>query len=486
MIEANTITANNTRPGLPSGFISRLENIVGATAVLSEAADCWPYGYDNSRRHQLPDAVVFPVRHEQVQDIVQLCFRERIPLTARGRGTGTTGATTPIHGGLVLSLERMNRILKMDPDNRCITVEPGVTNQQVQLAAAEHGFFWPPDPTSAAFCTVGGNLAYNSAGPRAVKYGTPRENVLRLRSVTGCGDELITGTYTTKGVVGYDLTRLLIGSEGTLAIITEATLKLTPLPETKRTMQAIYRDMAGASTAVARIMAQPIIPCALEFIDGQAIDMIRNYSQVDLPQQAGAMLMIEVDGPRVGIDDATAQIQAAATTASLLSFTTATTDEEIAALWATRKALSPALRTVAPKKINEDVVVPVSRMPELISGLERLAAEHDIRIVNFGHAGNGNIHVNLLIDPDDPRQLHSAERCLNQVFDLVLKLQGTLSGEHGVGLEKRDFVDRELGPTALALMHGIKRCFDPANILNPDKTLPAPVSGITHHESTEY
>jgi D-lactate dehydrogenase len=214
--------------------------------------------------------------------------------------------------------------------------------------------------------------------------------------------------------------------------------------------------------------------------------MIRNYSQVDLPQQAGAMLMIEVDGPRVGIDDATAQIQAAATTASLLSFTTATTDEEIAALWATRKALSPALRTVAPKKINEDVVVPVSRMPELISGLERLAAEHDIRIVNFGHAGNGNIHVNLLIDPDDPRQLHSAERCLNQVFDLVLKLQGTLSGEHGVGLEKRDFVDRELGPTALALMHGIKRCFDPANILNPDKTLPAPVSGITHHESTEY
>ena len=239
-------------------------------------------------------------------------------------------------------------------------------------------------------------------------------------------------------------------------------------------MQAIYSDIAGASAAVSRIMAQPVVPCALEFIDGQAIDMIRNYSQVELPQQAGAMLMIEVDGSSAGIDDAADQIQAAATSTSLLSFTTATSEDEIAALWATRKALSPALRTVAPKKINEDVVVPVSRIPELINGLEQLAAEHDIRIVNFGHAGNGNIHVNLLIDPDDSRQMHSAEQCLDQVFDLVLKLKGTLSGEHGVGLEKRDFIDRELGSTALALMHDIKHCFDPANILNPGKTLPAP------------
>jgi len=457
---------------LPPKFISQLKQIVGTAAVLSDAADCWPYGYDNSRRHQLPHAVVFPTTHEQVQAIVQLCYGEHIPLTARGRGTGTTGATTPTRGGLVLALERMDRILAIDPDNRSITVEPGVTNQQVQQAAAEHGFFWPPDPTSAAFCTIGGNLAYNSAGPRAVKYGTPRENVLRLRSITGCGEELVTGTYTTKGVVGYDLTRLLIGSEGTLAIITEATLKLTPLPETRRTMQAIYRDITGASAAVSRIMAQPVIPCALEFIDGQAINMIRDYSQVDLPRQAGAMLMIEVDGPAIGIDDATTQIETAAKSDALLSFTTATTDATVAALWATRKALSPALRTVAPKKINEDVVVPVSQIPELISGLEQLAVEHDIRIVNFGHAGNGNIHVNLLIDPDDERQMHSAGQCLDQVFDLVLRLQGTLSGEHGVGLVKRDFVDRELGSTALALMQNIKQCFDPANILNPDKTLP--------------
>ena len=457
---------------MPDDFVPGLKQVVGNEAVLTERADCWPYGYDNSRRQQCPDAVVFATTHEQVQAIVRLCFHAGVPLTTRGRGTGTTGATTPIYGGVVLSLERMDRIINIDPANRCMTVEPGVTNQQVQQAAAAHGFFWPPDPTSAAFCSIGGNLAYNSAGPRAVKYGTPRENTLRLRAVTGTGEELITGTYTTKGVVGYDLTRLLIGSEGTLAIITEATLKLTPSAESRRTMQAIYGNMSGASEAVSRIMAQPVIPCALEFIDAQAIDMIRHYSPATLPHNAGAMLMIEVDGPADGIDSAAARIEQAASTATLLSFTTATTHAEVEALWQTRKALSPALRTVAPKKINEDVVVPVSNIPALIQGLGELADKHSIRIVNFGHAGNGNIHVNLLIDPDDPRQLQNAESCLDEVFDLVLSLNGSLSGEHGVGLEKRDFVDRELGTTALTLMHQIKRCFDPGNILNRDKTLP--------------
>src|SRR3569832_1999298 len=232
--------------------------VVGLVLVLTETADCWPYGNDNSRRHALPEAVVFAFFYEQLRD------------------------------GVVLSLERMDRILAIDPANRVMVAEPGVTNQAVQDAAAQHGFFWPPDPTSAAFCSVGGNLAYNSAGPRAVKYGTPRENTLGLRAVTGAGAEIRTGVYTTKGVVGYDLTRLLIGSEGTLAVITEATLKLTPLPEARRTMQAVYRDMQGAARAVSRIMAQPVTPCALEFIDGRAIEMVRNYAQLALPQAAGA------------------------------------------------------------------------------------------------------------------------------------------------------------------------------------------------------
>jgi len=359
----------------------------------------------------------------------------------------------------------------VDPANRLMVVEPGVTNQAVQEAAAEHGFFWPPDPTSAAVCTVGGNLAYNSAGPRAVKYGTPRENTLGLQAVTGAGEEIRTGVQTTKGVVGYDLTRLIIGSEGTLAVITQATLKLTPLQESRRTLRAVHPDMGAAAAAVARIMAQPVVPCALEFIDSRAIEMIRGYSEADLPDGAGALLMIEVDGAAACIDEA-ARAVAAAAEAGAVEVRSAADAREVQALWSTRKALSPALRNIAPKKINEDVVVPVSRMPDLIDGLGALGEEFGITIVNFGHAGNGNIHVNLLVNPDDPAELDRAEQCLGRVFDLVLALEGTLSGEHGVGLVKRDFVAREIDPVTLALMGRIKAQFDPNAILNPGKSLP--------------
>ena len=449
-----------------------LLRLLGAQRVLTEPSERLAYGYDNSREQALPDWVVFPETHDEVTRIVQLCAQEKIPLTTRGRGTGTTGAAVPTHGGIVLSTERMDRILEISPDDRLMVVQPGVTNQAVQAAAAEHGFFWPPDPTSAAVCTIGGNLAYNSAGPRAVKYGTPRENTLGLRAVSGSGETLHTGTRTTKGVVGYDLTRLLIGSEGTLAVITEATLRLTPLPETTHTLQAIYADIGSATQAIARIMAQPVVPCALEFIDGAAINMVRAVSAANLPENAGALLMIEVDGPRSAMPEMVDAVSQAATTDGLLSLETASTTEEIQALWATRKALSPALRNVAPKKINEDVVVPVSKIPDLLHGLERLAQQHDITIVNFGHAGNGNIHVNLLIDPDDPRQAAGAEACLDAVFSLVLGLDGSLSGEHGIGLVKREFVAREIGAPTLQLMQGIRQTFDPHNILNPGKAFP--------------
>ena len=463
---------NTTDAPLAPSLIGELQAITGQKGLLTDPADCWPYGYDNSRRQALPQAVAFATTHEQVRDLVRLCNREKIPLIARGRGTGTTGATVPDRGGMVLSLERMAQILEIDPANRLARVEPGVTNQALQQALAGHGFFWPPDPSSAAVCTLGGNLAYNSAGPRAVKYGTVRENTLGLRAITGLGEEIKTGTMTTKSVVGYDLTRLLIGSEGTLAIITEATLKLTPLPEAKCTLRATYRDIHSAAAAVSAIMAQPVTPCALEFMDGAAIAMVRNFSDLQLDDEVGALLMIEVDGPEHGLSQAAAAIEQAARVEGLVDLYRAKTTAEVTALWKTRKALSPALRNVAPKKINEDVVVPVSHIPALISGLEQLAEQHRIRIVNFGHAGNGNIHVNLLVNPDDPAEMQRAADCLSDTFDLVLKLDGTLSGEHGVGLEKRDFVGREIDPATLRLMHGIRHQFDPNNILNPGKGLP--------------
>jgi D-lactate dehydrogenase len=465
---------------LPRDAIEVLRRALRPTAtaaageLLTDPADCLPYGYDNSRRQRLPAAVAFVTCAEQVAALVRACNGYRIPLTARGLGTGTTGATVPEPGGLVLSFERMNRIIAIDPANRLAVVEPGVVNDDLQRAAAEHGFFWPPDPTSAAVCTIGGNLAYNAAGPKAVKYGTPRDNTLGLTAVTGAGDMLRTGVMTTKGVVGYDLTRLIIGSEGTLALVTQATLKLTPLPETKRTLRVTYRDIHSAAAAVAAVMAQPITPCALEFMDAAAIDMVRRFSDLGVPEETGALLMIEVDGPAAGIDAAAEAVAKAAANAGMLECAVAADKDEIAALWRTRKSLSPALRHVAPKKINEDVVVPVASMGRFIDGLDRLSREHAITIVNFGHAGNGNIHVNLLVNPDDPDEMARAAVCLSAVFDLVIALGGTLSGEHGVGLEKRDFVGRELDPVALDLMRAIKRQFDPNGILNPDKGLPLP------------
>ncbi|VAX02295.1 Fe-S protein, homolog of lactate dehydrogenase SO1521 [hydrothermal vent metagenome] len=458
---------------MPADLTPALIELLGADNVLTEASERLAYGYDNSRQQALPALVVFPENHAQVRGVVRLCHEHRTALTARGRGTGTTGATVPLKNAIVLSTERMTRILEMNPADRLMVVQPGVTNQTVQQAAAEHGFFWPPDPTSAAVCTIGGNLAYNSAGPRAVKYGTPRENTLGLRAVTGAGEEIHTGTRTTKGVVGYDLTRLLIGSEGTLAIITEATLKLTPLAESKRTLRAIYADMHSAAQAVSRIMAQPIVPCALEFIDGPAIEMVRQHSTAELPQGAGALLMIEVDGAQAAMAESLAAIEQAASGDGLLDLRVAQTQAEVQALWATRKALSPALRNVAPKKINEDVVVPVSQIPALIASLTEFGERHGITIVNFGHAGNGNIHVNLLVDPDDGAQMARAEACLDAIFARVLELGGSLSGEHGIGLVKRDFVAREIDPVSLALMQQIRRLFDPHGILNPGKTLPA-------------
>lgn len=453
---------------ISDSFIAALREIFG-DALVTDPADCLAYGYDNSRRQGRPDAVVFPIEHAQVVQLVRACRAAHTPLIARGRGTNTTGATVPVDGGVVASFERMNRIVKIDADNRLAVVEPGVLNGDLQTALAERGFFWPPDPTSSPYCTIGGNLACNAAGPRAVKYGSCRENVLALRAVTGTGEEFRCGVNTTKGAVGYDLTRLLIGAEGTLAVITEATLKLTPKPTDKATLSASYVDVGAAAAAVARIMAQPVVPCALEFMDDEALRLARAHAGEAIPD-AGALLIVEADGDPADLPRAVEALGAAARGAGLIALHTAADAREAEVLWAARRALSPALRTISPDKINEDVVVPVSRLPELIATLRTIAQKHAIPIVNFGHAGNGNIHVNLL--PRDAAEHARAQAALPEVFRCVVALGGTLSGEHGIGLAKRDFLRDALDATALNLMRAIKSQFDPDGILNPGKLLP--------------
>ena len=439
---------------------------------LRDPSERLAYGYDNSRQLALPDAVALPRTREQVVALVRACAANAMPLVARGRGTNTTGASVPVAGGVVVSFERMARLLDIRPGDRCAVVEPGLLNGDLQRALQPHGLFWPPDPTSADYSTIGGNLACNAGGPRAVKYGASRDNILALTAVTGCGELIHCGSATTKGATGYDLQRLLVGSEGTLALIVEATLKLVPLPRERRVLRALYRDVASAAAAVARLMAQPVTPSMLEFMDGECVRLAREAGGVALPPGAGALLLVEADGDPATLPVSIAALAEAASGAGLLSLEAAEDDSARARLWAARKALSPALRTLAPGKINEDVVVPVSRIPELVAGVQSLSRESALPIVCFGHAGNGNLHVNLLFDPGDPRQAQAAAATMPRVFALALALGGTLSGEHGIGLAKRAYMPEAVDPATLGLMRQVKGLFDPHGILNPGKLLP--------------
>jgi D-lactate dehydrogenase len=465
--------------GLPDKLSHALADLLG-DGWRSDPSERLAYSYDNSRRQALPDAVALPTDRNQVIALVRACREARVPIVARGRGTNTTGAAVPVAGGVVVSFERMDRIVDIRPGDRCAVVEPGVLNGELQRALQPHALFWPPDPTSADYSTIGGNLACNAGGPRAVKYGACRDNVLALSAVTGAGELIHCGSATTKGATGYDLQRLLVGSEGTLALIVEATLKLTPLPPQRRALRVLYRDVASAAAAVARLMAQPVTPSMLEFMDGDCVRLAREVGGADIPVDAGALLMIEADGDAETLPFAIAALARAAegpSTSSgradgLISLDEAADETARTKLWAARKALSPALRTLAPGKINEDVVVPVSRIPDLVAGVQGLSREFALLIVTFGHAGNGNLHVNILYDPADVAQSQRATAALARVFALTLSLGGTLSGEHGIGLAKREFMTQALDASTLAMMRAIKTAFDPDGILNPGKLLP--------------
>lgn len=455
---------------LPASLSQCLADLLG-DGWLTDADALRRYGEDNSRRYALPAAVALPRTVQDVQAIVRACLQHRVPIVARGSGTSSTGAVIPYAGGVMIGFERMTRIVHIASEDRYAIVEAGVLNGDLQKALAPHGLFWPPDPASADVSTIGGNLACNAGGPMAVKYGASRDNVLALKAVTGTGDLIHCGSLTTKDATGYDLTHLLVGSEGTLAIIVEATLKLLPRPAHRASLRALYRDVSSAAAAVARVMNQPVAPSMLEFMDRACIRLAREVGGADIPQ-AGALLMIEVDGQAATLPYALAALTQAATGDGLIAIDEAPDEASREALWAARKTLSPALRTIARGKINEDVVVPVSRIPALVAGVEALAIEFDLTIVAFGHAGNGNLHVNILYDPEDEAQSLRARTALPRLFALTLSLGGTLSGEHGIGVAKRDFMTDAFDAPTLAAMRAIKQALDPHGILNPGKVLP--------------
>ncbi|WP_374249125.1 FAD-binding oxidoreductase [Thermomonas sp.] len=454
---------------LPIALETELAALLG-DGWRTDTATRQAHASDDSRRHALPHAVALPRTREQVVALVRACRAHRVPLIARGAGTATTGAAVPTRGGIVVSFARMNRLLDIRSEDRCAVVEPGLCNGALQAALQPHGLFWPPDPSSFESCTIGGNLATNAGGPRAVKYGATRDNVLGLVAVTGTGELIRVGGAYTKCSSGFDLTRLLVGSEGTLALIVEATLKLAPRPQAQAGLRAFYRDAASAAAAVSRLMAQPVVPAMLEFMDRRSLALLRHNGS-DVPD-AGAMLLVEADGSFDTLPDILAALGAAADGDGLLDMDVAQDGIARDKLWAARRALSPALRTIAPGKINEDVVVPVSRIPALVAGVEALADASALPIVCFGHAGNGNLHVNILYHPDDTAETARAHAVLPRVFELALALGGALSGEHGIGLSKRAFMARAFDAATLEAMRAVKHALDPDGILNPGKLLP--------------
>lgn len=458
---------------LPPTVLTELAALLGPQRLLVAPEDRALYASDETPKSCLPEAVLFPTRHEEVVEIVRLAYRHRIPLTPRAAGSGNVGGALPTPGSVVLSFECMNRILAFDPDNRFIVVEPGVVTEDIDRLAQAHGLMYAPDPGSGAYCRIGGNLAMNAAGPRCVKYGATRDHVLALRAVLGDGRDIRTGARTTKYATGYDLTRLLIGSEGTLALFTEATLRLVPAPERIANLRACYASNRAACDAVARVMRQPVIPAALEFMDRRAIEAIREYGGAEgLPAGTQAVLMVAADGASEEVPRQVKALAAALEGEGLIEIQSGFTAEEMALLWTARKSLSHAVKRIAPLKINEDVVVPVMRLGELVEAIDQLAKRHRIPLVAFGHAGNGNLHVNLMVHPEDADEMARAHACRRALVETVLRLGGSLSGEHGIGSEKRQFVGLEFDATTLAFMRELKALFDPAGILNPGKKLP--------------
>jgi len=454
-------------------IFSQLVALLGPERACAERDTRALYASDETPRECLPEAVLFPQTHDDVLAIVRLAHAQGFPLTPRGAGSGNVGGALPTEGSVVVSFECMNQIQLFDPANRLVVVQPGVVTDDIDKLARTAGLMYAPDPGSGAYCRIGGNLAMNAAGPRCVKYGATRDHVLGLRAVTGEGRELRSGSQTSKYATAYDLSRLLIGSEGTLALITEATLRLVPAPETVATLRVCYASNASACAAVQRVMSQPVVPCALEFMDRRSIDVLTEYGGAEgLPAGTQAVLMVEADGSHEDVPRQIVALEKTLKGEGLLEIQSGFTRADITRLWTARKSLSMAVKQIAPLKINEDVVVPIARLAQLVNAIDALGHHHGVAIVSFGHAGNGNLHVNLMVHPNDAAEMMRARACRDALIEVVLGLGGSLSGEHGIGSEKRRYVSRELDAATLSLMRDIKRLFDPKGVLNPGKKLP--------------
>lgn len=439
--------------------------------ILWKKEDLHCYAYDSKEGSFIPDFAVFPRSAKQVSKILELCCEKRIFAVPRGAGTGTTGGSVPVRGGIVICLSGMNEILEINCSDFYARVQPGVFTGDFQREVMKYNMFYPPDPASSDFCTLGGNIAECAGGPRAVKYGVTKDYVLGLEAVLPTGEIVKTGVRTVKGVTGYDLTKLITGSEGTLAIITEAVLKLLPAPESVKTMISFFSSINDAAETVSSIIQNGLIPRVLEYMDQLSIECIKDDVLFSFPENSKALLIIECDGKKDFIESEIESIVKICKKNNALS-TLAADDEGVKkSIWDVRKSLSSSLFKYGPHKINEDIVVPRSRVPDVVSKIEELKEKTGLHMVSFGHAGDGNIHFNIILDKTDKMMHERAVESVSKLFEFVVGLGGTLSGEHGIGISKKEYLGLEIDRSQRDLMRRIKNAFDPAGILNPGKIL---------------
>ncbi|WP_206514580.1 FAD-binding oxidoreductase [Brevibacillus marinus] len=454
--------------------LNEIRQIVQTGRVLTSESDRFSYAYDASFGTYLPDVVIQTKDVQELAELVKFANRELIPVYPRGQSTSLSGGPLPVKGGMVIDLSVMNDLLEIDEEDLVAIVSPGVLTADIHKAAEKKGLMYPPDPSSSHVSTIGGNLAENSGGPRGLKYGVTKDYVIGLEVITPQGEIIRTGGRTVKNVTGYDLTKLIVGSEGTLGIITKAILRLIPKPPASETVMAIFDSLVDAGRAISRILTSGILPAKMELLDQASMVAVENYQPSGLPKDAEALILIELDGHPIAVRDEAEQVFRVCREIGAREVRVPQTKEEKEQAWKARKLVSPAIVRVKPTKISEDATVPRSKIPEMCRRLQEIKKKYNIDLVVFGHIGDGNLHPNIIADKSDKEEMRRVEKAVAEIFEAAVELGGTLSGEHGIGVMKAPFMEMELGAAGLEMMKRIKQAWDPNNIMNPGKIFPEP------------